>query len=146
MWKDMFLFLFMSLFFSNRCMLELNYALFYRAASLSSQASSVDVCSIGWRIIDQTRLSSNTPCTTNCFSNSEILRNNYILLLSDRYNIEIAHLKKKEVKKTILAITQLAALPFLVLLGALLLMKTLGRRILCSLRCYCHVLCVIATI
>jgi len=36
-------------------------------ASLSSQASLVDVCSIGWRIIDQTRLSSNTPCTPAVF-------------------------------------------------------------------------------
>jgi len=36
-------------------------------ASLSSQVFSVDVCSIGWRIIDQTRLSSNTPCTPTVF-------------------------------------------------------------------------------
>jgi len=34
-------------------MFELTFAIYNRAASLSSQASSVDVCSIGWRIIDQ---------------------------------------------------------------------------------------------
>jgi len=48
-------------------MLELKYDISHRAASLSSQASSVDVCSIGWRIIDQTRISSNTPCTPTAF-------------------------------------------------------------------------------
>jgi len=44
-------------------MLELNFAVYHRAVSLSSQAFSVDVRSIGWRIIGQTRLSSNTPGT-----------------------------------------------------------------------------------
>ena len=34
------------------------------------------LCNIGWRIIDQTRLSSNTPPHTNSISNSAILRNN----------------------------------------------------------------------
>jgi len=34
-------------------MFELKFANYHRAASLSSQASSLDVCSIGWRIIDQ---------------------------------------------------------------------------------------------
>jgi len=48
-------------------MLELKFAIYHRAASLSSQASSVHVCSIGWRTIDQTRLSSNTPCTPTVF-------------------------------------------------------------------------------
>jgi len=33
--------------FSSRCMLELKFAIYHRIASLSSQASSVDVCSIG---------------------------------------------------------------------------------------------------
>ena len=59
--------LFMSLFFSSRYMLEMKFAIYHRAASLPSQASSADVCSIGWRIIDQTRLSSNTPCTPTVF-------------------------------------------------------------------------------
>ena len=35
----MLLFLFMSLFFSSRCMLELKFAIYYTAASLPSQAS-----------------------------------------------------------------------------------------------------------
>jgi len=48
-------------------MLELKFAIYYRAASLFSQASSLDVRSIGWRTIDQTRLSSNTPCTPTVF-------------------------------------------------------------------------------
>ena len=33
--------------FSSRCMLEQKFAIYHRAASLPSQASSVDVCSIG---------------------------------------------------------------------------------------------------
>jgi len=33
-------------------MLELKLAICHRATSLSSQASSVDTCSIGWRITD----------------------------------------------------------------------------------------------
>jgi len=37
-------------------MLELKFAIYHRAASLSSQAFSVDVCSIGWRITDQALL------------------------------------------------------------------------------------------
>jgi len=58
-------------------------SIYHRAASLSSQASSVDVCSVGWWIINQTRLSSNTPCTPRVPSNTAILCNNYISLLSD---------------------------------------------------------------
>ena len=44
--------MFLSPFFSSRCMLELKYAVYHRAASLSSEVSSVlvDVCSSGWRI------------------------------------------------------------------------------------------------
>jgi len=37
-------------------MLQLKFAIYHRAAraaSLFSQASSVDVCSIGWRFVDQ---------------------------------------------------------------------------------------------
>jgi len=34
-----YLFLFMSLFFSSRCMLELKFAIYYRAARLPSQGS-----------------------------------------------------------------------------------------------------------
>ena len=54
---------------TSMCMLELKFAIYHRAASLSSQASSVYVCSIGWswRIL---------------ISNSAILHNNYISLLS----------------------------------------------------------------
>ena len=48
-----FLFLFISLLFSSRCMLELKFDIYHTAASPSSQASSEDVCSIGWRMIDQ---------------------------------------------------------------------------------------------
>jgi len=36
------------------------------------------LCSIGWRITDQTRLSSNTPGTPT-ISNSAILHNNFVL-------------------------------------------------------------------
>jgi len=34
-------------FFNSTCMLKLKFANYHRAASLSSQVSSVDVCSIG---------------------------------------------------------------------------------------------------
>ena len=50
------------------------------------------LCSIGWRIIDQTRLSSNT-LHTNSISNSAILCNNCISLLSDL--CACVHVKKK---------------------------------------------------
>jgi len=43
--------------FSSRCMLELKLAIYYRAASLPSQASYAVLA----EVIDQTRLSSNTP-------------------------------------------------------------------------------------
>jgi len=58
-------------------MLKLKLAICHRAASLSSHASSVDVCSIGWRIIDQAlfkyrvndgwKRHSLSPCTPNIF-------------------------------------------------------------------------------
>ena len=60
-------------FFSSRCMLELKFAIYYRAASLPSQASYA----VYW--LKNHRLSSNTPS----ISNSAIVRNNYISLLSD---------------------------------------------------------------
>jgi len=46
-------------------MLELKFAIYHRAASLSLQASYA--CSIGWRTIHRTRLSSNTPSTPTVF-------------------------------------------------------------------------------
>ena len=51
------------------------------------------LCRIGWRIIDQTRLSSNTPHTPTVFTKSAILHNNYISLLSNL--CACVHLKKK---------------------------------------------------
>ena len=71
-------------------MLELKSSIYHRAASLSSQASSVDVCSIGQRITDQASVNSNTKSTmddkasrglrnsihTDCISNPVILGNN----------------------------------------------------------------------
>jgi len=51
----MFLGLVSGTFFSSRCMPKLKFAIYYRAASLPSQASSVhiDVCSGGCEIIDE---------------------------------------------------------------------------------------------
>jgi len=66
-------------------MLELKFAIYYRAASLPSQASYA-VDSIGWRITGFLQ-------HTNSISNSAILLNNYILLLSDL--CACVHLKKK---------------------------------------------------
>ena len=51
----------MSFFFSSRYMLELEFVIYHRAASLSSQASSVDACSIGEESL--TRLCSNAEAT-----------------------------------------------------------------------------------
>jgi len=48
-------------FFSSRCMLELK---FDPSQSLSSQASSVDVCSIGLTVLGSFQ---NTPCTQTVF-------------------------------------------------------------------------------
>jgi len=63
--------------FSSRCMLKLKFAIYHRAASRSSHASSVDVRSIIWRIIEQAlfkyrvndgwKRHSLSPCTPNIF-------------------------------------------------------------------------------
>jgi len=63
----------MSLLFSSRCTLELKFAIYPRAASLSSQVSSVDACSIGWTTIDQAPFKHQvnnkwlSPCTQPYF-------------------------------------------------------------------------------
>jgi len=45
--SDLFIFVHVTFFFSSRCMFELKFSIYHREASLSSQVSSVDVCSIG---------------------------------------------------------------------------------------------------
>ena len=63
-------------FFSSRCMLELKFAIYYRAASLPSQAS--------YRVLaEESQAFLQTLLHTNSISNSEILHNNNISLLSD---------------------------------------------------------------
>ena len=81
-----FLFLFMSLFL----VLELKFAIYYRAARLPSQASYAV-----WAEESQAffKLSQHT----NSISNSAILRNNYISLLSDL--CACVHVKKNGVVK-----------------------------------------------
>jgi len=74
-------------FFSSRCMLELKFAIYYRAASLPSQASYA----VYW--LKNHRLPSNNPSTPTVFVSSVILRNNYISLLSDL--CACVHVKKK---------------------------------------------------
>jgi len=64
-------------------MLELQFAIYYRAASLPLQAS--------YAVLAEESRASNTP-HTNSISNSAILRNNYISLLSDLYTC--VHVKK----------------------------------------------------
>jgi len=54
-------------FFSSRCMLELRFAIYHRAASLSSQAFYAVLAEES--LHDQTRLSSNIPCTPTVFVN-----------------------------------------------------------------------------
>ena len=81
-----FLFLFMSLFL----VLELKFAIYYRAARLPSQASYAV-----WAEESQAffKLSQHT----NIFSNSATLRNNYISLLGDL--CACVHVKKNGVVK-----------------------------------------------
>ena len=77
-------------FFSSRCTLELKFAIYHRAAS--PQASSVDVCSAAEEPLTRPGLLQTLP-HTNSISNSAILRNNYISLLSDLW--ACVHVKKK---------------------------------------------------
>ena len=54
--------LLMPLFFNSRCMLELKFTIYHRAANMTSQASLVvDVCSIGWRIPNQSSFQKPSP-------------------------------------------------------------------------------------
>ena len=78
--------------FSSWCMLEPEFAIYHRAASLSSQASSVDVCNIGWRTTDQALFKhqinngwkrlSLSACT-HPFFKSAILNDIWIFFLTD---------------------------------------------------------------
>ena len=73
-------------FFSSRCMLELKFAIRYRAASLPSQASYEVLAEESQAFFKQ------SPHTNSIF-NSAILRNNYISLLNDL--CACVHMKKK---------------------------------------------------
>ena len=85
-----FLSLFMSLFFSSRCMLELKFAIYYRAASLPSQASYAVLAG------ESQAFFKHFQHTKSIF-NSAILRNNYIMLLSEL--CACIHVKKKWCRK-----------------------------------------------
>ena len=63
-------------FFSSRFMLELTFAIYYRVASLTSQASYAVLA-------EESQAFFKHSLHTNSISNSAILRNHYILLLSD---------------------------------------------------------------
>ena len=77
-------------FFSSRCMLELKVCHLLQS---SKSPLTGFLCSIGWRI---TGFFKHSP-HTNCISNSAILCNNYILLLSDL--CACVHVKKNGVAK-----------------------------------------------
>jgi len=79
-------------FFSSRCtcMLELKFATYYRAASLPSQASYAVLAE------ELQAFFKHSP-HTNSISNSAILRNNLILLLSDL--CACVHVKKNSMAK-----------------------------------------------
>ena len=87
-------------FFSSRCMLELKFAIYHRAASLSSQASSIDaVLAMQYWLMNHwsdRALFKHSP-HTNSISNSAILRNNYISLLGDL--CACVHVKKNGIVK-----------------------------------------------
>jgi len=72
-------------------MLELKFAIYHRAASLSSQVNSSLAYWLKNNSPDQA-LFKHSP-HTNCISISANLRNNYILLLSDL--CACVHMKKK---------------------------------------------------
>ena len=74
-------------FLSSRCMLELKFAIYYRAASLPSQASYAVLA-------EESQAFFKLSQHTNSISNSAISCNNYISLLSD-----LARLKKKKKKE-----------------------------------------------
>ena len=80
----------MSLFFSSRGMVELKFAIYYRAASLPSQAS----CAV---LAEKSQAFFKHSQHINSISNSAILRNNYISLLSDL--CACVHWKKNGVVK-----------------------------------------------
>jgi len=70
-------------------MLDLKFAIYYRAANLPSQASCAVLAEES--LADQAFFEHSLH--TNSISNSAILRNNYILLLSDL--CACVHVKKK---------------------------------------------------
>jgi len=76
-------------FFNSRCMLELKFAIYYRAASLLSQASYAVLAE---ESLTRPGFFKHTP-HTNSISNLGILRNNYISLPSDL--CACVHVKKK---------------------------------------------------
>jgi len=82
----MFFILVHVMFFSIRWMLELKFAIYYRAASFPSQASHAVLAE------ESQAFFKHSP-HTNSISNSVILRNNYISLLSDL--CACIHVKKK---------------------------------------------------
>ena len=72
-------------FFSSRCMVELKFAIYYRAASLRSQAS--------YAVLAEESLTKPSFLQTLPHTNSAILRNNYISSGSDL--CACVHTKKK---------------------------------------------------
>ena len=82
-------------FFSSGCMLELKFAIYYRAASLPSQVSYAVLA-------EESQAFFKLSQHTNIFSNSATLRNNYISLLSDL--CACVHVKKNGVVKEAIAL------------------------------------------
>ena len=78
--------------FSSKCMLELKFAIYYRVASLPSQAS---YALLAEESSTRPGLIQTLPVHTNCISNSAILHDNYISLLSDL--CACVHVKKNGV-------------------------------------------------
>ena len=83
---NVFILVHVTLFFSSRCMLELKFANYHRAARLHSQASYAVLA-------EESQAFFKLSQHTNSISNSAILCNNYILLLSDL--CACVHMKKK---------------------------------------------------
>ena len=71
-------------FFSSRCMLELKFVIYYRAACPPSQASYAVLGGESQAFFKHSPLTNSIP-------NSAILRNNYISLLKFKVQSDCAH-------------------------------------------------------
>ena len=78
----------MSLFFSSRCMLELKFVIYCRAACPPSQASYAVLAGESQAFFKHSPLNTSIP-------NSAILRNNYISIQSSKWSVRMRTREEK---------------------------------------------------